>query len=189
LVFANKMSNIFIISGPSGSGQDSVINGLKKKIDLDKIVTTTTRAMRPEDKEGVTYYFVSKEEFKKGIEENAFFEYALEDNGNYYGGTYREIERARKNKLPVIWKIDYKGVLIAKEILPEAKSILIHIPIELIRSRLEKRGESEETIQSRLEYAKGWYENEKAFDYIVENKEGKLDETVEKVAKIIKDNL
>jgi guanylate kinase len=183
------MSNIFIISGPSGSGQDSVIKELKGEFELDKIITTTTRKMRPEDQEGVSYYFISKEAFKKGIEENKFFEYALEDNGNYYGGTFSELERVKKSKKPVIWKIDYKGVLNAKKIIPEAKSILIHIPIELIRSRLEKRGESPETITSRIEYSRGWYNNENIFDYKITNEEGKLEKTVKQVAKIIKNNL
>ena len=182
------MSNIFIISGPSGSGQDSVINGLKEKISLDKIITTTTRKMRPEDTEGISYYFISKEEFKRKIQNGDFFEYVIEDNGNYYGGTYAELERAKKSTQPVIWKIDYKGVLTAKKILPEAKSILIYIPIELIESRLKRRGESNKTIKDRLEYAKGWYANENIFDYKVTNKEGKLEETIRKVAKIIKEN-
>ncbi|PIP27873.1 MAG: guanylate kinase [Candidatus Moranbacteria bacterium CG23_combo_of_CG06-09_8_20_14_all_35_22] len=183
------MSNIFIISGPSGAGQDSVIRGLKKEFDLDKIITTTTREMRPEDAEGISYYFISKEEFEKKIKEDKFFEYALEDNGNYYGGTYAELERVKKNQKPVIWKIDYKGVLNAKKILPEAKSIFIHIPFELIRNRLEKRGESEEIIQARLDYSHGWYENENIFDYKITNEEGKLEKTVQKVAEIIKENL
>jgi len=183
------MSNIFIISGPSGSGQDSVISGLKKEFDLDKIVTTTNRKMRLEDKEGVTYYFISKEEFERRIEEEKFFEWAIEDNGNYYGGTYAELERVKKSSKPVIWKIDYKGVLNAKKILPEAKSIFIYIPKELIESRLEKRGESEETIKRRLEYSKGWYDNEDAFDYKVINEEGKLEEAIKQVAEIIKNNL
>ncbi|HAT73708.1 MAG TPA: hypothetical protein DCS08_01740 [Candidatus Moranbacteria bacterium] len=185
----NNMSNIFIISGPSGAGEDSVIKKLKNHIDFDKIVTTTTRAMRPEDEEGVSYYFISEEEFKKGIEENRFFEYALEDNGNYYGGTYEELERAKKSPKPILWKVEYQGVLKAKKILPEVKSIFIYIPFELIKERLAKRGETEETINSRLEYAKGWYDNEDAFDFKVINEEGKLDETVQKVAEIIKNNL
>ena len=183
------MSNIFIISGPSGAGEDSVIKKLKNHIDFDKIVTTTTRAMRPEDEEGVSYYFISEEEFKKGIEENRFFEYALEDNGNYYGGTYEELERAKKSPKPILWKVEYQGELKAKKILPEVKSIFIYIPFELIKERLAKRGETEETINSRLEYAKGWYDNEDAFDFKVINEEGKLDETVQKVAEIIKNNL
>jgi guanylate kinase len=184
-----KKTNIFIISGPSGSGQDSVIKKLGEYIDFEKIITTTTREMRPEDTEGKTYYFISKEKFLEGIEKNIFFEYALEDNGNYYGGTYAELERAKKSSRPVIWKIDYKGVLRAKELLPETKSILIYIPFELIQKRLKKRGETEEVIKSRLEYSKGWYDNENIFDYKVFNEEGKLDETVQKVAEIIKSNL
>lgn len=183
------MSNIFIISGPSGAGEDSVIRNLKNFIDFDKIITTTTRAMRPEDKEGVSYYFISKEEFKRGIAENRFFEYALEDNDNYYGGTYVELERVKKSQKPVIWKVEYKGVLASKDLLPESKSILIYIPIEVLQSRLKGRGESDETIKSRLEYAKGWYENESAFDYKVINENGRLEETVQKVVDIIKSEL
>jgi len=183
------MSNIFIISGPSGAGEDSVIKKLKDFINFDKVVTTTTRAMRPEDKEGVSYYFVTKEEFERGIEENKFFEYALEDNGNYYGGTYAELERVKKSNNPVIWKVEYQGVIAGKKILPEAKSIFIYIPFEMIEKRLKARGESEKVINSRLSYAKGWYENEEIFDYKVLNEEGKLDETVKKVAEIIKSNL
>lgn len=181
-------SNVFILSGPSGAGEDSVIEKLKNYIDFDKIVTTTTRPMRSEDKEGISYYFLSKEEFKKAIQEKKFFEYALEDNGNYYGGTYEELEKAQKKNKPVIWKVDYKGVIAGKKLLPKAKSILIYIPLEMIRKRLEKRGESEEMIKIRMEYAKGWYENEEIFDYKVFNEEGKLDETVKKVAEIIKKN-
>lgn len=182
-------SNIFIISGPSGSGQDSVINGLKKIVDFERIITTTTRQIRPGEKEGESYYFVTKEKFLKMIGENKFFEYALEDNGNYYGGTYEEIERVKKLGKPVIWKVDYQGVIAGKKIVPSAKSILIYIPQELISSRLVQRGhKSEEFIKGRIEHSRGWYENEKIFDYKVYNKEGKLNETVEIVAKIINEN-
>lgn len=182
------MSNIFIITGPAGAGEDSIIKRLGKYIDFDKIATTTSRPMRQEDKEGVSYYFISKEEFEKGIKENKFFEYALEDNGNYYGGTYCELERVKKITKPVIWKIDYKGVINAKKLLPAVKSIYISIPFNLIEKRLKNRGDSPEIIQSRLNYAKGWYKNEQLFDFKVENEEGKLDEAVEKVAKIIEAN-
>jgi guanylate kinase len=181
-------TNMFMISGPSGAGQDSVIRSLKKQLDFDKIITTTTRKMRPEDNEGISYYFISKEEFRKRIEENKFFEYVLEDNDNYYGGTYAELERIKKSQKPIIWKVDYKGVMNAKKIFPEAKSIFIYIPFDLIRKRLLARKEPENIIQDRLEYAEGWYKNENIFDYKVENKEGKLDETIQRVLEIIKSN-
>ncbi len=183
------MGKIFIISGSSGSGKDALMKRLKEKIDFDRIITTTTREIRPEDKEGSTYYFISKEEFEKGIKENRFFEYALQDRGNYYGGTYSELERVKKSPKPVLWKLDYKGVITAKKLMPEAKSIFIHIPLELKKDRLRKRGESEEMIEKRLEYDKGWYENENIFDYKITNEEGKLDEAVEKFLGIIKENL
>lgn len=182
------MSNIFIITGPSGAGEDSVIKRLRKYIDFDKIVTTTSRLARPEDNEGVSYYFISREEFEKRIKDGNFFEYAIEDNGNYYGGTYDELKRAKKSQKPVIWKIDYKGVIAAKKLIPEAKSIYLYIPPELIEKRLKKRGDPKEVIESRLEYAKGWYKNEAIFNYKVYNKEGKLEETVKKVATIIRRN-
>ena len=181
-------TNIFIISGPSGAGKDSTIEELKKHIKLERLITTTTRKMRPDESEGNPYYFISKEEFKKGIEENRFFEYALEDNDNYYGGTYEEAERVKSSKVPVIWRIDYKGVIAGKKLFPDAKSILIYIPFELIKKRLLARNESDDIIKDRMEYAEGWYRNEDLFDYKVENKEGKLDETVQEVLQIIKEN-
>lgn len=182
------MSNIFILTGPAGAGEDSVIKKLGQYLEFDKIVTTTSRAMRPEDIKDITYHFITKENFLKGIKENKFFEHALQDNGNYYGVTYKELEKAKRSDKPVIWKIDYKGVINAKELMPDAKSIYLYIPPEIIAKRLKNRGDSEEVIKSRIEYSKGWYENEHLFDYKVENEEGKLDETIKKVAEIIKNS-
>jgi guanylate kinase len=180
-------NNIFIISGPSGSGEDSVIKGLRKIMPIEKIITATTREKRPGEKEGVDYYFIDKKTFKEKIKKNEFYEWTEEDNGNLYGGTFREIERVKKSKKTVIWKIEYKGVISAKKIIPEAISIFIYIPMNKIKKRLIARNcHSEDFIKSRLDYAKGWFENENIFNYKIENKEGKLDETVKKVADIIK---
>ena len=182
-------SKLFIISGPSGAGKDSTIEELKKYLDFEKVITTTTRKMRPNESEGHPYYFISKEDFKKGIEENKFFEYALEDNGNYYGGTFRELEKIKTSKLPVIWEVDYKGVMAGKKMFPDAKAILIYIPFDLIKKRLLARKEATNIIHDRLAYAEGWYKNENIFDYKIENKEGELEETAQKLFQIIKDNL
>ncbi len=182
-------NNIFIISGPSGAGEDSVIKGLKKIYSTEKIITTTTRNIRPNEINGKDYYFINKEEFQTKIKNNEFFEWAEEDNGQFYGGTLSEIERVRKSRKIGIWKIDYKGVMAAKKLLPEAISIFIYVPLETIRRRLEKRGiHDEKFINSRLNYAQGWFDNEHIFNYKVENVENKLAETIEKVANIIKNN-
>jgi len=182
--------NIFIISGPSGAGEDSVIEGLKKYFDIERVVTTTTREMRPGESQGQPYYFISKEEFKKSIESGEFFEYAEEDNNNFYGVTHKEIERAKNSNKIVIWKVDYRGVLNLKKVLPKIPAILINAPLDIIEKRIRDRGGvSEEFIQERIKYAQGWAKNKNAFDYIVENEEGKLDEAVLKIAGIIKSNL
>jgi guanylate kinase len=180
-------NNIFIISGPSGAGEDSVIKGIKKVLPIEKIVTTTTREKRPGEKEGVDYYFIDKKTFKEKIKKNEFYEWAEEDSGNLYGGTFKEIERVKNSRKIGIWKIDYKGVINAKKIIPEAISIFLYIPIEKVKKRLIARNcHSEDFIKSRLDYARGWFENEHIFNYKIENKEGKLDETIKKVVNTIK---
>ena len=180
-------NNIFIISGPSGAGEDSIIDGLKKCFPIEKVVTTTTRKMRQGESQKNPYYFIPKEKFKKGIKQGNFFEYAEEDNNNFYGVTREEINRVKKSGNIVIWKIDYKGVISAKKLIPEAVSILINVPLDVIEKRIRKRNEvTEEFVESRLEYARGWYENRHIFDYTIKNKEGKLNEAIEAVKSIIK---
>ncbi len=182
-------NNLFIISGPSGAGEDSVVKGIKQLFPVEKIITTTTREMRPGEIDGRDYYFISKDYFQQKIEDGEFFEWAEEDNGQLYGGTLEEIERVKNSDKIGIWKIDYKGVIAAKKLLPEAISILIHVPLEIIKKRLENRGvHDEEFIKSRIDYAQGWFDNAAIFDYKVENAENKLSETIEKVANIIKNN-
>lgn len=184
-----QTNNIFIISGPSGAGEDSVIKGLEGMFTIEKIITTTTRELRPGEKHGKDYYFISKEEFQKKIKNNEFFEWAEEDNGKFYGGTLTEIKRVENSGKIGIWKIDYKGVITAKKLLPQATSVFIYVPPEIIRKRLEKRGvHDEKFINSRLDYAQGWFDNEEIFDYKVENVENKLAETIEKIANIIRNN-
>ena len=79
--------NIFIISGPSGAGEDSVIEGLRDYLDIERFITTTTRKKRKGDVEGNPYYFISKKEFKARIKKGDFIEYAEQYNGNLYGTT------------------------------------------------------------------------------------------------------
>ncbi|MFH1661777.1 MAG: hypothetical protein ABIA02_01635 [Candidatus Falkowbacteria bacterium] len=180
--------SIIIISGPSGSGQDSVIKGIERKIKLEKVITTTTRAMRPGESQKNPYYFISKDKFKKGIKNNDFFEYACEYNNNYYGVTHKEINRAKKNKKINIWKIEYKGVITAKKLMPETKAILITAPIKILEKRIRKRDKNkgEKYIKERIEYSKKFLKYKNIYDYKVINKERKLQETINKTADIIK---
>lgn len=182
-----KTGKIFIISGPSGSGQDSIIEGLKKILPIKRVITTTTRLMRPTEKQGQPYYFISQEEFLKKIKEKKFLEYAKEYNGNYYGVTFEEMARVKRIKKIGIWKIEYQGVITAKKLMPKIIAICINAPLKILAQRIKKRDNaSEKFIETRLKYTKKWLKHLDVYDYVVVNQEGKLDETVKKVADIIK---
>ena len=185
-------SNIFIISGPSGSGQDSVAEGLKKNLDIERVVTSTTRSMRAGESQGNPYYFISQEEFEKKIEKDELAEYAQEYNDKFYGVTKDELERVANSGKIGIWRIEYKGVLTAKKKFPQIKSIFIAPPsIEILRQRILKRDPdtSDEYLEERMKYTKEIMDHEHIYDYKVVNEEGKLDETIEKVTEIIKENI
>ena len=180
------LTNFFIISGPSGAGEDSVIRGLKKSLPIEKIVTATTRKKRPREIHGKDYYFISAKEFKQGIDKDQFFEYMQQDNGQFYGVKRKEIKRVINSDRIGIWKIEYKGVMAAKKFMPEAISILIMPPsLEILEQRLLKRGEKKDFIKKRIDYANEWLEHKDIYDHTVVNKENKLEETVNRVKEII----
>lgn len=183
-------NNIFIISGPSGAGEDSIIEGLKKYFSVERVITTSTRTMRPGESQGNPYYFISREEFIKRRDNGEFLEWAEQYNGNLYGVTKEEIERVKNSGKVGIWKIDYKGVISAKKIFPEIKSIFITVPsLDILESRIRRRdGISEEYIKERMEYTNEWMQHKDICDYTVVNKEGKLDEAIQKTAEIIKNS-
>lgn len=185
------MSKMFIISGPSGAGEDSLINGLiERGLDIERVVTTTSRAKREGESDGSPYYFVSKEDFKRGISGDGFFEWAQEYNENYYGVTREEIKRVQECGKIGIWKIGYKGVRTAKEIMPEVKAILVNAPLDVIEARIRRRdvGVSEEFIKDRMRYTEEWLRHKYLYDVEVMNLDGKLDEAISKVVSIIKES-
>jgi guanylate kinase len=184
-------SNIFIISGPSGAGEDSVIEGLREYFDIERVITTTTRKMRPGESQGSPYYFISMEEFEKGIAENNFSEYAKQYNGNFYGVARKELDRVKKSGKIGIWKIEYKGVINVKKNYPEIITIFITVSdLKILESRIRRRDNvTEEYVKDRMKYTEEWMKHADIYDYIVYNEEGKLDETIKKVAEIIKNNL
>ena len=180
-------NNIVIISGPSGAGEDSVIQGLEKLFSTERVITTTTRPMRIGESEGKPYHFISKEAFQKKIANGDFFEYAEEDNHQLYGVTLEEIYRVQNLPKIVLWKMDYKGVITIKKMLPSVLSILITAPLEVLEQRIRQRDMvTEEFVRGRMKYAKGWFKNRVIFDFEVENIQGKLHETVAQVANYIR---
>ncbi|MBU2025230.1 MAG: hypothetical protein ABIC19_00805 [Patescibacteria group bacterium] len=179
-------SNLFIISGPSGSGQDSIIQGLAKHLAVERVITTTTRKIRPGESQKNPYYFISKKRFKQGIKKGEFLEYALEYNNNYYGVTKREIKRIRSLKKIGIWKIEYKGVQTAKKIFPSIIAILITAPLKDLKKRIKERDNATpQYLKERMEYTKKFLKNKHLYDYEVINHQNKLDQSIKKVLDII----
>ncbi len=181
------MKNIFIISGAAGSGKDSVIDGLQSLLPLNRIITTTSRAMRPTESEGQPYYFVSPEVFKQSIEANEFVEYSVNENGGLYGVTKTELERVSALTDIAIWRVDWKGVVSIKELYPEIPAIYISAPLEILEKRLRTRvaGKDEHYFEERMAYTREWLKHLDIYDYRVENEEGALEQTIERVARII----
>lgn len=181
-------NNIFIISGPSGSGQDSVIEGLQKILPIERVITATTRPMRPGESQKNPYYFINKTEFKKALKKNKFFEHAKEYNGHYYGVARREINRVKRSKKIGIWKMEYKGVVTAKKLMPGITAILIYAPLKILEKRIRRRGKNitDAFIKERMDYTKQFLEHKNIYDYKIMNKEGELNKAVNNVAKIIK---
>ena len=183
--------NIFIISGPSGAGEDSIIEELKKRIDVRTVITTTTREIRSGESDGNPYHFISKEEFEDLIKQDGLVEWAQQYNGKYYGVTKQEFEDIATDGKVGLWKIEYKGVQTAKEKFPHIVAIFIMAEsLEVLEERIRMRSDvTEEYIQERTKYTKEWLRHTDIYDYKVINRQNKLIEAVEEVEQIIKNHM
>jgi guanylate kinase len=181
-------SSIFIISGPSGAGEDSIIEGLRRYFPIERVITTTTREIRPGESQSNPYYFVSREDFIKRRDNNEFFEWAEQYNGNLYGVTKEEIERVKNSGNVGIWKIEWKGVVTAKKVYPEIPAIFITVSdSKILEDRIRRRDNiSEEYVKERMDYTKEWMKHKDIYDHEIYNEEGKLDEAIVQTAEIIK---
>jgi guanylate kinase len=183
-------AKIFIISGPSGVGEDAVIDGLKKKINFHTVITTVTRKKRPGESQGHPYYFISEKKFQAMLERKEFIEWAVV-YGVYRGCTIKEIRRLLELEKPIIWKVDWQGVKTIKKFCPEAVAIFITVPsYQILVKRLIKRGlDSAAVIKNREKFTKNWLKHKGTYDYTVINQEGKLKQTIDKIEKIINKEL
>ncbi len=182
------MSGILVvISSPSGGGKDSVINALLKQIPSStRFVTTTSRPPRPGNIEGVDYHFVSETEFKQKIANGEMIEYNFYA-GNYYGTEKTRLADCLQKYALVLTQIEVNGKHnLSKSHIPHLSIFLIPESLEILKKRIEKRGGiSPAIIEERLAIAKKEIEESKDYDYRIINAEGKLAETIDKIAKII----
>lgn len=185
------MKNVFIISGVAGSGKDSVIDGLQKLLPIERVITTTTRTKRSGESEGNPYYFQSRAKFEESIAAGDFAEYSTNENGELYGVTHAELKRITETGKITLWRVDWKGVITIKKSYPEILALFISAPLEILEKRLRARdvGKDETYFQERMHYTVEWLKHLDIYDYIVENEEGKLDQTIQQVKAIIESHL
>jgi guanylate kinase len=179
---------LVIISAPSGGGKDAVIDRLVKKLDDAVVyVTATSRKPRPGEVEAKHYYFYSPEKFREEIEEGNFLEWSMV-HGEFKGVRRDVIGETLQNHKIVIVKPDPQGMRKIKSQLPEALTIFIMPPsVESLRRRLTTRGtETAEQREVRLRNAEIEMAAAPEYDYVVVNEDGKIDETVDQIAEIIR---
>lgn len=182
----SKNKKLFVISGSSGVGKGTVIKGfLEKNPNFMLSISYTTRAKREGEIEGVNYFYVSKEEFKESIKNDEFLEWA-EFSGNYYGTKKAFVQKILGANRDLLLEIDTQGALQIKEKMPESVLIFIAPPsYQDLEFRLRNRKtESEEAIQRRLDLVKMEIINSENFDYRIIN--DKVEYTIEELEKIIR---
>ena len=163
--------NIYIISGPSGSGKDTILKEvLKIRSDVFFSISHITRKMRVGEVEGDKYHFISREEFEEQLAKNAFLEYN-EYSGNYYGTPKAPIEEHLSKGDDVVIECDVNGASALRDILTDVTSIFIMPPsFEVLRKRLVGRGtETTEQVERRMNEALNEIRRADEYDYIVVN--------------------
>ena len=178
---------LIVLSGLSGAGKDAVLSRLKAELPgLHHIITTTTRAPRKTETDGVDYNFISEAKFLEMVEQGDFLEHA-NVYGNWYGVPRPPVRQALQDGNDTIVKVDIQGVANIKNIIPEAVFVfLVPDSLEELNSRLTNRNtESASELSLRTKAAEEELERLSLCDYVVKNKRGKLDEAVQKIKAII----
>ena len=186
MIKTKKTGQLIVISAPSGAGKGTIINELLKRNDNFYLsISTTSRPIRTNDIPGVTYNFVSKEEFEQKINEGYFLEYT-NYVGNYYGTPRSTIKEKLEQGLDVILEIEIEGATNIKKLIPEAIFIFILPPsLKDMVTRLKKRGtDSNEKIIKRFHTAYKEINEVTKYNYVVVN--DIIEKAVDKVDSIIK---
>jgi guanylate kinase len=179
------MTNIYIISAPSGSGKSTLVEKVRRMVPrLEFSISYTTRQPRGNERNGVEYFFVSREEFDRMVKRGEFLEYA-EVFGNCYGTAKRFLDEAQQKENDLLLDIDVQGAAQIKGKIPEAVSIFILPPDrKTLEARLRHRSlDREDVIQRRLVTASREIEKYREYDYILIN--DRLEDSVEALKAIL----
>jgi guanylate kinase len=182
----NKILPILIvISGPSAAGKSTLRSMLlQNHPELTYSISYTTRKPRPNEKDGVDYFFISTEEFKKKISEDDYLEYAIVYD-NFYGTSKSQVEKVIKSGRPIILEVDVQGAENIIKKYPDCCSIFIAPPsLNALVERFSSRGtENEQEIEKRINEAKKELLKQKIFKYVIVN--DNLEESYKNLENII----
>ena len=180
---------LIILSGPSGVGKGTIRKYFEKdeRLNLAYSTSMTTRKPRAGEVDGKDYFFSTREDFEKAIQEGGLLEWA-EFVGNYYGTPLKEVNRLRDEGKNVLLEIEVQGAIQVQEKCPDAVSIFIIPPSmeELERRIRGRRTESEDIVKERLDKARKEIQTKDEYKYVVENDDVHL--AKDKIAKIIKEH-
>jgi guanylate kinase len=164
-------SQLIVLSAPSGAGKTTIANILVSQYaEMAISISATTRQKRPREVDGKHYHFMEESRFKEYIKQNKFLEYE-KVHGDFYGTLKSHVDQLLEMKKTVVFDIDVKGALSIKRTFPQAILIFIKTPsLSELKNRLKNRkSESEEAIQKRLQRIEYEYAQADKFDHIVIN--------------------
>ncbi len=186
MINLKKRGDLIIISGTTCTGKGTVIKKLlERHNDLLLSISYTSRPKRDNEKDGVDYYFVTKEKFEEKIANNDFLEYAKVQYNDYYGTPKKEVVEDLEKGKDVILEIDVEGAKQIKKMFPETILIFIMAPsMEEVKRRIKMRGkENNEQIVSRFKKAYNEINEINNYNYVVVNDD--LEEAISKVEAIL----
>jgi len=178
---------LIVISGPSGAGKDTVMQRMKERgLPFYFVVTATTRPQRANEIHGRDYWFVSKEEFARMIDQDELIEHAIV-YGDYKGIPKQQVREALASGKDVVMRIDVQGAETVRRMARQALMIFITTESEqdLVHRLETRKTETADSLALRIATARKELNRVEAFDYVVVNREFHLDETVDTIRAII----
>lgn len=176
---------LLVISGSSGTGKGTVCNSLRKRRpDLEYSISATTRSPRAGETDGVEYFFLTRDEFKRKIEAGDFLEYA-DNYGNFYGTPRDKVLEQLNLGKTILLEIDVQGARQVQKNYPDGVFIFLLPPSieELKRRIIGRNSETEENIQKRLSIVNDELESGKSYNYVVVNDE--VERAVDEICAIL----
>jgi len=178
---------LVVLSGPSGVGKDTTLCAMKKQIpNIYFVVTATTRPMRAGDVDGGDYPFVGKGELADMVEREELLEYAIV-YGDYKGIPKQQVQDALDSGQDVVLRIDVQGAATIRNLIPEATTIFLTAPTEeeLVNRLRERKADPPGQLKLRIAMARQEMKRIDEFQYVVINRDNRLNATVEQVRSII----